>query len=158
MATWLKQSTSVDVGIGPFLDDTDGKTAETALTITQADIRLKKNNGNWAQKNASQTLTHEENGWYEVTLDSTDTGTLGILIVAIHESGALPVWKEFMVVPANVYDSMISNTDWLETVGTRATWDVTSGTLTVKKRDGTTTQYTKTLTGTAGANPITAAS
>lgn len=103
--TWLKQSTSVDVGIGPFLDETDGKTAETALTITQPDIRLKKNNGNWAQKNAAQTLTHEENGWYEVTLDATDTNTLGILLVAVHEAGALPVWREFMVVPANVWDS-----------------------------------------------------
>lgn len=104
--TFLKQSTSVDVGIGPFLDETDGKTAETALTITQPDIRLKKNGGAWAQKNAAQTLTHEENGWYEVTLDSTDTNTLGILKVAVHESGALPVWLEFMVVPAEVYDAL----------------------------------------------------
>ena len=59
---FLKQSTSVDVKIGPFLDETDGKTAETALTITQPDIRLAKNGGAWAQKNAAQTLTHEENG------------------------------------------------------------------------------------------------
>lgn len=107
MATWLKQSTSVDVPIGPFLDETDGKTAETGLTITQPDVRLKKNNGNWAQKAAAQTLTHEEAGWYEVTLDATDTNTLGVLIVAIHESGALPVWREFMVVPANVWDSYL---------------------------------------------------
>src|SRR6186713_2930790 len=99
MATWLKQSTAVDLALGPFLDETDGKTAETALTLTQPDIRLKKNGGNWAQKNASQTLSHEENGWYEVSLDSTDTNTLGILIVAVHESGALPVWREFLVVP-----------------------------------------------------------
>jgi len=103
---YLKQSTSVDVPIGPFLDETDGKTAETALTITQPDIRLKKNNGNWAQKNAAQTLTHEENGWYEVTLDTTDTDTIGHLVVAIHESGALPVWREFHVLAANVYDSL----------------------------------------------------
>jgi hypothetical protein len=114
MPSWLKQSTSVDVGIGPFLDETDGKTAETALTITQPDIRLKKNGGAWAQKNASQTLSHEENGWYEVTLDSTDTNTLGILIVAVHESGALPVWKEYMVVPANIYDSVVSGSDLLD--------------------------------------------
>lgn len=107
MSTWLKQSTSVDVGIGPFLDDTDGKTAETALTITQPDIRLKKNGGAWAQKNAAQTLSHEEAGWYEVTLDATDTNTLGTLVVAIHESGALPVWREFMVVPAQVWDSYL---------------------------------------------------
>lgn len=109
MATWLRQSTSVDVPIGPFLDETDGKTAETALTITQPDIRLKKNSAAWAQKNAAQTLSHEEAGWYEVTLDATDTNTLGILVVAIHESGALPVWREFMVVTANVWDSYMSS-------------------------------------------------
>lgn len=111
---FLKQSTSVDVKVGPFLDETDGKTAETALTITQPDVRLAKNGGAWAQKAAAQTLSHEENGWYEVTLDATDTNTLGILIVAIHESGALPVWIEFMVLPANVYDSLVGGSDNLE--------------------------------------------
>jgi hypothetical protein len=113
MATWLRQSTSVDVPLGPFLDDTDGKTAETGLTITQPDVRLKKNAGNWAQKAAAQTLTHEENGWYEVTLDATDTNTLGVLVVAVHESGALPVWREFLVVPSQVWDSYLA-TDLLQ--------------------------------------------
>jgi hypothetical protein len=101
----LKQSTSVDVSIGPFVDATDGVTPESALTITQPDVRLKKNNGNWAQKAASQTLSHEENGYYEVTLDATDTNTLGTLRVAVSESGALPVWQDFMVLPANVWDN-----------------------------------------------------
>jgi hypothetical protein len=105
---YLKQSTSVDVPIGPFLDDTDGKTAETALTITQPDIRLKKNGGAWAQKAAAQTLTHEEAGWYEVTLDATDTDTVGHLVVAIHESGALPVWREFVVLEEAIYDAMFA--------------------------------------------------
>jgi hypothetical protein len=105
MARWLKQSTSVDVPIGPFVDSTDGVTAETALTITQPDVRLKKNGGAWAQKAAAQTLTHEENGYYEVTLDATDTDTLGLLRLAVSESGALPVWEDFLVVPANVWDS-----------------------------------------------------
>lgn len=114
MVLWLRQSTSVDVGIGPFVDSTDGNTQETALTLTQPDIRLKKNNGNWAQKAAAQTLTHEEAGWYELTLDATDTNTLGILIVAVHESGALPVWDKYMVVPANVYDSFVVGSDALD--------------------------------------------
>lgn len=107
MASWLKQSTAVDIALGPFLDETDGKTAETALTISQADVRLKKNNGAWAQKNEATSATHEENGWYEVPLNATDTNTLGILIVAVHEAGALPVWREFMVVPANIWDSYL---------------------------------------------------
>ena len=114
MATWLKQSTAVDIALGPFLDETDGKTAETALTLSQSDIRLKKNGGAWAQKNDSSSATHEENGWYEVSLNATDTNTLGILVVACHESGALPAWREFLVVPANVYDSVVSGSDYLQ--------------------------------------------
>lgn len=111
---YLKQNTSVDVPIGPFLDETDGKTAETGLTITQPDIRLKKNAAAWAQKNAAQTLTHEENGYYEVTLDTTDTNTLGLLRLAVAESGALPIWEDFMVLAANVYDSLFGGTDLLD--------------------------------------------
>lgn len=105
---FLKQSTSVDLPIGPFLDATDGVTAETALTLTQPDIRLKKNGGDWAQKNASQTLSHEENGYYEVTLDTTDTNTLGHMRLAVNESGAAPVWEDFEVVPAAVWDALFS--------------------------------------------------
>ena len=112
---FLKQSTAVDIPMGPFVDSVDGVTPETGLTITQPDIRLKKNGSNWAQKNAAQTLSHEENGWYEVSLDATDTGTLGHLVVAIFESGALPVWREFQVVPENIYDSLIGGTDILDT-------------------------------------------
>lgn len=114
MALLLKQSTSVDVALGPFVDSDDGVTPLTALTITQPDVRLKKNGGAWAQKAAAQTLAHEENGWYEVTLDATDTNTLGLLRVAVHEAGALPVWQDFMVVPANVYDSLVSGSDALD--------------------------------------------
>jgi len=110
---FLKQSTAVDLALGPFLDATDGVTAETGLTISQADVRLKKNAGAWAQKNDANAATHEENGWYETPLNTTDTDTLGVLMIAVHESGALPVWHEFMVVPANVYDSLFS-TDKLE--------------------------------------------
>lgn len=109
----LRQSTSVDVPIGPFVDQSDGFTPETALTITQPDIRLKKDGGAWAQKNAAQTLTHEENGNYEVTLDATDTNTLGLLRLHVNETGALPVWDDFMVIPANVWDSLFS-TDFLQ--------------------------------------------
>lgn len=111
---YIKQSTSVDLPIGPFLDSADGFTAMTGLTLTQPDIRLKKNGGAWAQKNAAQTLSHEENGWYEVTLDATDTATLGQLMLNVSESGALPVWHEFTVLAANVYDSLIGGGDILD--------------------------------------------
>ena len=110
---YLKQSTSATIKLGPFVDDSDGKTAETALSIAQADIRLTKNGGDFAQTNNAAGATHDEFGYYGVPLDTTDTATLGRLRVAVSESGALPVWAEFMVVTANVYDSLCS-TDILQ--------------------------------------------
>ena len=105
---FLRQSTAVDIGIGPFVDATDGVTAETGLTISQADVRLKKNNGAWAQVNDNTSATHEENGWYEKELDATDTNTVGILLIAVNESGALPVWQEYQVVEEAVYDALFA--------------------------------------------------
>lgn len=113
MATWLRQSTAREIKLGPFVDQTDGFSPETGLTIAQADVRLAKNEGDWAQKNEATTLVHEENGWYRCLLNATDTDTLGILIVAVNEAGALPVWREFLVVPANVWDSFLG-TDLLQ--------------------------------------------
>ena len=114
MTQFLKQSTAATIKIGPFVDSTDGVTAETALTISQADIRLSKNGGAFAQTNNATGATHDENGYYGVPLDTTDTNTLGRLRVAVNESGALPVWQDFMVVNANVYDSLIGGSDNLQ--------------------------------------------
>jgi len=109
MAQWIKQSTASTIKLGPFLDDTDGKTPETGLTISQADIRLSKNGGAFAQSNNTAGATHNENGYYDVPLNATDANTLGTLRVAVSKSGALPVWQDFMVVPANVWDSMFGS-------------------------------------------------
>jgi len=109
----LKQSTATTIKLGPFIDDTDGKTAETALTIAQADVRLSKNGGDFAQTNNTAGATHDENGYYDIPLNATDTGTLGRLRVAVSKSGALPVWQDFLVVTANVYDTLCS-TDSLD--------------------------------------------
>lgn len=105
----LKQSTAVTLKIGPFLDDSDGKTAETGLTIAQADVRLSKNGGNIAQKNDATACTHDELGIYGCPMNTTDTGTLGRLQLWVHESGALPVFHEYMIVPANVWDSLFGS-------------------------------------------------
>jgi len=124
--TLLKQSTAATIKLGPFVDSTDGVTPETALTISQADIRLSKNGGAFAQSNNIAGATHDENGWYGVPLDTTDTATLGRLQVAVYESGALPCFVEFMVVPANVYDSLVSGTDVLTADVTQVSGDATS--------------------------------
>jgi len=106
---FLKQSTAYTFRFGPFLDDTDGKTAETGLTISQADVRLSKNGGNFAQKNESSSSSHDEIGYYIVVLDTTDTNTVGELLVAVHESGALPVFKTFQVVETDIYAAIYAD-------------------------------------------------
>jgi len=123
---FLRQSTAVTVKIGPFLDDTDGKTAETGLTIAQADVRLSKNGGDIAQKNDATSCTHDELGIYNCPLNATDTDTLGRLQLWVHKSGALPVWHEYMVIPANVYDSLFS-TDKLQVDITQVAGNAVSG-------------------------------
>ena len=131
MTIWLKQSTSADVVVGPFVDDTDGKTVETSLTIGQADCQLSKNGGAVAQKNDATSASHLGGGHYKVPFNTTDTNTLGRLRLYVNESGALPVWADFMVVPANVWDSLFGadylQVDAIQLLGTAIATPATAG-------------------------------
>jgi hypothetical protein len=116
----LKQSTATTLLLGPFVDSTDGVTAETALTISQADVLLWKEGGTTlAQKNEATTCTHRSNGLYTCPVNTTDTNTLGTLVVSVAESGALPIRLDYQVVPANVYDSIVLGTDVLDVSATQ---------------------------------------
>src|SRR5574343_1842842 len=108
---YLQANTAVDVLIGPFIDDTDGKTAETALTLSQADIKLSKNGQALAQKNDDTAAAHDANGYYNCELDTTDTNTEGTLTLIVHESGALPVRHDFMVLAQAAYISLVTAKD-----------------------------------------------
>lgn len=104
----LQQSTaSQEISIGRFVDDADGNTQMTGLTINASDVRLKKGGADWAAKN-SGGATHEEAGNYRITLDATDTATLGILEIAVHVSGALSVERTCLVVPSGTYDFLVT--------------------------------------------------
>jgi hypothetical protein len=110
MTIFLKQSTATTVVVGPFVDETDGRTAETALTIAQTDALVWKQGGaGFSAKNSSSAATHRSSGCYTLPLDATDTNTLGQLILSIDEHGALPVRHDFQVVPANVWDSLFGS-------------------------------------------------
>ena len=111
---YLKQSTSVTLKIGPFIDDTDGKTAETGLTEHQADIRISKNGANIIQKNEASSCTYDELGIYDCPIDDTDTNTLGRLQLWCHEAGFLPVFHEYTVLAANVFDALVGGGDYLD--------------------------------------------
>jgi hypothetical protein len=141
MGLWLKQSTSVTVKVGPFFAKGDGDTVLDSLTITQPDVRLTKNGGDFAQKAAAQTLAHDEGGFYGLTLDTDDTDTLGRLKGYIHKSGGLCVWFNYMVVPANVWDSMFGSekleTDVTKWNGTAVPAEDTAGYPICTVKDGT---------------------
>jgi hypothetical protein len=108
LAGIIRQSTAVNVMVGPFVDSTDGATAETGLTISQADVRLSKNAGDMAQKSDNTALVHDEIGYYLCELDATDTNTVGALMLAVNESGALPVRMDFQIVEEAVYDALFA--------------------------------------------------
>ena len=105
---FLKQSTAYTFRMGPFLDDTDGKTAETGLTIEDSHIRVSKAGANFIDKNETTNAAHDEAGFYVVILNTTDTNTVGELQIAIHMSGALPVFKTFQVVEEDIYAAIFA--------------------------------------------------
>jgi hypothetical protein len=121
MSQFLKQSTAATIMFGPFVDKTDGVTLEVgAGIITSIDhattgIFLSKNGGTAAIRNQSVTASVlDAYGMFKVTLDTTDTNTVGTLDVLMAEAATfLPVHKTFMVLPANVYDSLMG-TDYLQ--------------------------------------------
>lgn len=116
---WVKQSASAVISLGPFLDKTDGVTEETglvsALDHASTGIKLAKNGGALTIRHATVTpTTYDANGFYRVTLDATDTNTLGLLLVSFNEAATcLPVWLYCAVLPANVYDSLVGGSDYL---------------------------------------------
>ena len=105
---FLKQSTAYTFRFGPFVDDADGKTAETGLTIEDEHIRVSKNGGNFIDKAETSNSAHDEAGFYIVVLNTSDTDTVGELQIACHMSGALPVFKTFQVVEEAIYDALFA--------------------------------------------------
>lgn len=104
----LKQSTAVDVLIGPFVDSTDGDSEETGLTIANTDTKLSKNGQTLASRNDATSCAHDSQGMYNCELDATDTNTVGTLVIFVHVSGALAVRHEFQVVEEAVYDALFA--------------------------------------------------
>ena len=109
---YLKQSTSAVIKLGPFVDHEDGVTLETglaaALDNATTGIKISKNGGTLAARHATVTETaYDAHGFYNVTLDATDTNTLGGLsVVYTDPETCLAVWAEFCVVTANVFDTL----------------------------------------------------
>src|SRR5262245_32387638 len=108
MDGYLRQSTASQSRlIGPFVDDTDFTTEETALTIANTDIKLRANGITLANKNSGGG-THQVNGNYSVTWDATDTANVGELKYTVKMAGALQVFGVYVVLEEAVYDAMFA--------------------------------------------------
>lgn len=107
----LRQSTaSQEVPLGHFVDDADGKTAETALTIANTDIKVWKAGATTLANKNSGGATHISGGIYYAVLDATDTDTIGPLVLFVAVSGALAVRLECEVLDEAQYDALFGTT------------------------------------------------
>lgn len=147
MGGWLKQSTAYHIMFGPFLDKTDGVTLEVAAgIITSIDhgttgIFLSKNGAAGAIRHAAVTASVlDAYGMFQVHLDGTDTNTVGHLRVMMAEAATfLPVWDDYMILPANVYDALMG-TDLLDVnmaqiLGTAVSAPATAGILDINLKN-----------------------
>ena len=124
---FLKTNTAVRLTVGPFLDKTDGVTPETALTVTSCKLTLMVDDGNvptlvldtapTASGGANDMVhvTGDDAGFYDLELAAGNVNYLGRAMLAITDAAThCPVFHEFMILPANVYDSLVLGTDTLQ--------------------------------------------
>lgn len=164
---FLRTNTAVIISVGPFYDKTDGVTPETGLTITNERITLVADtddnsaptlvldNVTGATSGTSNDLnyiTGQDNGMMQLELSAANTNRLGRMILTITDAANhVPVFHEFMVMPALVYDTFFASSGGatFPAATLASTTNITAGTIT------TATNVT-TVNGLA-ANVITAA-
>lgn len=101
---FLRANTAANVRIGPFVNNVDGVTLESSLTITQSDVRVSKNGGPMNAKSRSNACVHDSYGYYWFSLGSSDTDTPGRLNIIVNKTGALMVNQTYQVIDETVYD------------------------------------------------------
>lgn len=124
---FLRQNTAVRVTVGPFLDKTDGITPETGLTATNEHLTLIVDDGNVPtlvlDANATASggnndfvhITNDDAGFYDLELTAAQTNYVGRAMLSInYATDHCPVFHEFIILPANIYDSLVLGTDYIQ--------------------------------------------
>ena len=129
MSHVLRQSTQVVVRIGPFMDATDAVTPETGITLAAADQAeaLKAAGAATADisGNTWAAITGA-GGWYDLTLTTTDTNTIGDLTIVVQDTSiCLPVFARFQVIEEAAYDTI-----YAASALPASTTNITAGTIT----------------------------
>lgn len=105
----LKQSTSIDIRMGPFVDVTDAVTPETGITLGAADQAevLKANGAATVAMGGTFAAVTDADGWYDYTVATGDVDTVGEVVFVVQDlSVCLPVYTRAYVVEEAVYDAM----------------------------------------------------
>lgn len=99
----LKQSTAATVIVGPVLD-ADGAAVTTA---TATNFSIAKN-GTVAAL-TTETVTHSANGYYTISLTTTNTNTLGRLDIFVNASTMSMANHRYDILVAATYDAIVTN-------------------------------------------------
>lgn len=102
---WYKQSTAASLIVGPILDSTGAEYASAVI----GDLSLSKNGGTLTALAAAATLTYIANGYYTLALTTGNTDTLGRAEISCNKSTYQMPPRELMVLPATVYDALVTN-------------------------------------------------
>lgn len=106
---FLRQSTEIDLMIGPAVDIADFIASVTDLVSADVDTFGIRHHNQEAYSNVKGviTLTHAVAGHYYITLTAGYSGVLGHLrIIVRDDSKCIPFWEDFFVIPAPMYDAL----------------------------------------------------
>ncbi len=108
MTLFLKQSTSIKIRMGPYVDAADGFTPETGLTIGAADQAevLKANGVATVAMSGTFAAISDADGWYDYTVATGDVDTVGEVVFSLQDSSvARPAFTRGYVLEEAVYDA-----------------------------------------------------
>lgn len=118
----LRQNTATTITVGPFLDFSDGVTPEVALTVTNSHMTFMVDNltsgaGSPTKvidaaptaSGGSNDLVHvsgDDEGYYTLELTAGNTNYVGGALLCITDPDVhAPVFHEFNILPADVFDA-----------------------------------------------------
>jgi hypothetical protein len=173
MKMFVDTAVVVPVNLLPLLDDTDFKTVEDAIAHNAAGMDLRWNFVTPAGVVTSTPFTpttggvhdwtHLGDGMYSVEIPAAsgtvNNNTEGYGWITGRITGVL-VFRGPVIefAPQLIVSALVLGTEWLPVDPMKVEFSISGNTLTVRKPDDTTVAYTKTVTATAGANPVTGVS
>lgn len=113
MTLYLRQSTSIDIRMGPFVDATTAVDPETGITLGAADQAevLKANGAATVTMAGTFAAVTGADGWYDYTAATGDVDTTGEVVFVVQDASVcLPVYVRATVIDALTYDALYADT------------------------------------------------